>query len=60
MKKTKLMKCALGVAVFAAFLAAVGLVGCEKLDNYSINAPSDLQHRIDSIAAARPNTGDTT
>jgi hypothetical protein len=56
MKKTKLMRCALGVA----FLAAVGLVGCEKLDNYSINAPSDLQHRIDSIAAAKPNTGDTT
>ena len=44
----------------AAVLATLGLVGCEKLDNYSINAPSDLQHRIDSIAAAKPNTGDTT
>src|ERR1035437_3981408 len=60
MKKTKLLRCALGVAVFAAFLAVVGLVGCEKVDNYLIKAPSDLQHRIDSIAAAKPNTGDTT
>jgi len=50
------MRCALYVAVLAAF----GLVGCEKLDIYSIDAPSDLQHRIDSIAAAKPNTGDTT
>jgi len=56
MKKTKLMRCVLGAAVLVAF----GLVGCEKLDLYSINAPSDLQHRIDSIAAAKPNTGDTT
>ena len=56
MKTTKLIRCALGAAVLAAF----GIVGCEKVDSYSINAPSDLQHRIDSIAAARPNTGDTT
>ncbi len=56
MKITKLMRNAL----YAAVLATVGLVGCEKLDNYSINAPSDLQSRIDSIAAAKPNTGDTT
>ncbi len=56
MKKTKQMRCAFGAAVLAAF----GLVGCEKLDIYSIDAPSDLQHRIDSIAAAKPNTGDTT
>jgi hypothetical protein len=56
MKTTKLIKCALYTAVLAAF----GLVGCEKLDIYSIKAPSDLQHRIDSIAAAKPNTGDTT
>jgi hypothetical protein len=56
MKTTKLMRCAFGAAVLAAF----GLVGCEKLDIYSIDAPSDLQHRIDSIAAAKPNTGDTT
>jgi len=58
MKTTKLIRCALCVAVFAAF----GLVGCEKLDLYSIDAPSDLQRRIDSIAAvkASQNTGDTT
>jgi hypothetical protein len=56
MKTTKLMKCALYTAVLAAF----GLVGCEKMDIYSIHAPSNLQHRIDSIAAAKPNTGDTT
>ena len=30
------------------------------MDLYSIDAPSDLQSRIDSIAAAKPNTGDTT
>lgn len=56
MKTTKLMRSAL----YAAVLAAFGLGGCEKLDLYSIKAPSDLQHRIDSIAAAKPNTGDTT
>jgi len=56
MKTTKLLKCALYMAVFAAF----GLVGCEKLDMYSIDSPSDLQRRIDSIAASRPDTGDTT
>lgn len=56
MKTTKLMRCAL----YAVVLAAFGLVGCEKLDLYSIDAPSDLQRRIDSIAAAKPNTGDTT
>ena len=50
------MRCVLGAAVLAAF----GLVWCEKLDLYTIDAPSDLQHRIDSIAAAKPNTGDTT
>lgn len=56
MKTTNLMRCALGAAVLAAF----GLVGCESLEPYSIDAPSDLQRRIDSIAAAKPNTGDTT
>lgn len=56
MKITKLMKYALYVVVLAAF----GLVGCDGLDFYSINSPSDLQHKIDSIAAAKPNTGDTT
>ncbi len=56
MKTTKLMRCALGAAVLTAF----GLVGCEKVDLYSVDAPSDLQHKIDSIEAAKPNTGDTT
>jgi hypothetical protein len=56
MKTIKLMHCALCAAVLAAFF----LVGCEKLDLYSTDAPDDLQHRIDSIAAAKPNTGDTT
>lgn len=56
MKTTKLMRCAL----FAAFLAAFGLVGCEGLDPYSIDAPADLQSKIDSIANSKPDTGDTT
>lgn len=58
MKTTKLLRCAL----YATLLAAIGLVGCEKLDLYSIDAPSDLQSRIDSIAAANAaqNGGDTT
>jgi hypothetical protein len=56
MKTTRLIKCVLGAIILAAF----SLVGCEELDIYSIDAPSDLQNRIDSIAAAKPNTGDTT
>ena len=58
MKTTKLMRCALCAAVLAAFV----LVGCEELDNYSIDAPADLQSKIDSIAAAKASmdTGDTT
>src|SRR4030042_7204672 len=58
MKTTKLMRCALCAAV----LAALVLVGCEELDIYSIDAPADLQSRIDSIAAAKASmdTGDTT
>jgi len=56
MKTTNLMMYALCAAVLAAF----GLVGCESLDLYSIDAPADLQRKIDSIAAAKPNTGDTT
>ncbi|MFO7370930.1 MAG: hypothetical protein R6X09_11740 [Bacteroidales bacterium] len=56
MKTFKLMKC----AWCAAVLAAIVLIGCEGLDIYSIDSPDDLQRRIDSIAAARPNTGDTT
>ncbi|MFZ5941097.1 MAG: hypothetical protein ACOYXB_11045 [Bacteroidota bacterium] len=56
MKTTKLLR----YALFAAILAVFGLVGCEKLDFYSIDAPSDLQDRIDSIAASKTDTGDTT
>ncbi|MDX8337762.1 hypothetical protein SLH46_01120 [Draconibacterium sp. IB214405] len=58
MKTSKLIRYALCVAVLAAF----GLVGCEELDTYSIDAPSDLQSRIDSIADAKASidTGDTT
>lgn len=58
MKTTKLMK----FAFFGAILAAFGLVGCEKLDIYSIDAPSNLQSKIDSIAAVKASmdTGDTT
>ncbi|MBN1119367.1 MAG: hypothetical protein JXA77_19305 [Bacteroidales bacterium] len=58
MKTAKLMICTLCTAV----LAALVFVGCEKLDPYSIDAPSDLQNRIDSIEAAKAGaaTGDTT
>ena len=51
------MRCALCAAVLLAF----SLLGCEKVDPYSIDAPSDLQSRIDSIAAANASTdSDTT
>lgn len=58
MKTFKLFRGAISAAVLAVFV----LVGCEKLDTYSIDAPSDLQSRIDSIAAekAKQSTGDTT
>lgn len=58
MKTTKLIKCAL----YAAMLAVIAFAGCEKLEDYSIDAPADLQSRIDSIAAekAKHSTGDTT
>lgn len=58
MKLTKLMWCAMCTVVLVAF----SLVGCEEMEIYSIEAPSDLQARIDSIAAARAgvDTGDTT
>ena len=58
MKTSKLIK----GAFFASLLAAIALMGCEKLETYSIVAPSDLQSRIDSIAAekAKHSTGDTT
>ena len=53
MKLSKLLRYVLGVAVLAAF----SLVGCEEMDIYSINSPSDLQARIDSIAAAKASIG---
>ena len=58
MKTTKFMR----FTFYAAILAVFVLTGCEKLDIYSIESPSDLQHRIDSIAAekAKHSTGDTT
>lgn len=58
MKTTKLIRGALCAAVLAVF----ALAGCEKLDTYSIDAPSDMQSRIDSIAAekAKRSSGDTT
>lgn len=58
MKTTKFMR----FTFYAAILAVFALTGCEKLDIYSIESPSDLQHRIDSIAAekAKHSTGDTT
>lgn len=45
-----------------AVLAIFALFGCEKLEPYSIDAPSDLKSKIDSIAAekAKQSTGDTT
>lgn len=49
-------------ALCAVVLVVFSLVGCEDVDPYSINAPADLQARIDSIAAAKAgvDTGDTT
>ncbi len=60
--KNKLMRRAFSAVVFVAIFAALGIVGCEESDAYKINAPLDLQDRIDSIAASkdRGDTGDTT
>jgi len=55
MKITKLMR-----GILYVLLASFSLVGCDKLDSFSIDSPSDLLNRIDSIAASKPNTGDTT
>lgn len=57
MKTTILIRCTLCAAVLIAF----SLVGCEEVEIYKIDAPADLQARIDSIAAAKEgNAGDTT
>jgi hypothetical protein len=42
--------------IFATILVTVyALVGCEKLDHIQLMRHTDLQSRIDSIAAARAN-----
>lgn len=48
--------------VGAIILMAFSLIGCEETEIYTIEAPSDLQARIDSIAAAKAGVdrGDTT
>lgn len=58
MKTSILIRSTLLVAV----LAVIALVGCNEEDIYMVDAPSDLQQKIDSIAAAKAalNTGDTT
>lgn len=56
MKTTELIKYAFCILIFVSF-------ACEdELEPYTIDAPSDLQERIDSIAAAKDSrdTGDTT
>ena len=45
--------------VLYVLLASFSLVGCDQLDSFSIDSPSDLLNKIDSIAASKPNTGDT-
>ncbi len=50
-------------ALCATVMAVLSLVvGCEEEEIYMIDAPDDLQHKIDSIQAAKDaiNTGDTT
>ena len=58
MKRTNLFSGAL----LWVLMVVVTFSGCEKLELYEIDAPQDLQSKIDSIAAAREgrNTGDTT
>src|SRR5690554_2169223 len=58
MKTIILMMRAFCVMVLVVF----SLVGCEEVEIYKIDAPPDLQARIDSIAAAKASvdTGDTT
>lgn len=49
-------------ALCAVILVVFSFLGCEEVEIYKIDAPSDLQARIDSIAAAKAarSTGDTT
>lgn len=48
--------------LFATLAFALSLSSCEKLELYTIDSPSDLQSKVDSIAAEKNkgDTGDTT
>lgn len=48
--------------LFATVTIAISLSSCEKLELYTIDSPSDLQSKVDSIAAEKNkgDTGDTT
>ena len=58
MKRQKLMLVLLSGIAFAATLST----GCSEVSMFSVNAPDDLQSKIDAIAAAKKavDTGDTT
>ena len=58
MKTAKLLLNALCAAAFVATLAS----GCSEIEMFSVDAPADLQSRIDAIAEAKKSvdTGDTT
>lgn len=58
MKTAKLLLSALCAAAFVASLAS----GCSEIEMFSVDAPADLQSRIDAIAEAKNNvdTGDTS
>lgn len=49
-------------ALFAASLVALTAAGCSEIEMFSVDAPADLQSRIDAIAEAKKkkDTGDTT
>jgi hypothetical protein len=56
MKTTKLMRCAL----FAAFLAAFGLVGCENWILIQLTRPLTFRARLTQLPMRNPIYGDTT
>lgn len=49
-------------AFSALFFAASAFIGCSEIDMFQVNAPADLQERIDAIAAEKnaQSHGDTT
>ena len=57
----KIQKLMLELLSGLAFVAAVS-IGCSEVGNFYVDAPADLQSKIDSIAAAKQavDTGDTT